>query len=51
MVAAAVEEVAADVAAGDAQLRSDQRDHDVREVLADASVGQQGEVDGRVHLG
>jgi hypothetical protein len=46
-----VEKVTADVAAGDAQLGAHQRDHDVREVLADAGVGGEREVDRRIHLG
>ena len=47
----AVVEVAADVAAGDAELGADQRDHDVGEILADAGLGGEREVDGRVGLG
>jgi len=51
VVRLAVVEVAADVAAGDAELRPDQGDHDVGEVLADAHATGERDVDGGVDLG
>ncbi len=51
LVGVAVVQVAADVAAGNLQLRAHQRDHDVREVLAHAGLGGEGVFDGRVGLG
>ena len=51
LVGVAVVEVAADVAAGNLELRAYERDHDVGEVLADACLGGEGDLDGGVGLG
>ena len=50
-VGVTVVEIAADIAAGDLQLGADERDHDVGEILADAGLGGEGVLDGRVSLG